>query len=149
MKVLIIYSSIHHGNTKKIARVMATSINAHIIETKNLKTNTLDEYDLIGFGSGIYNAKFHKNILNLIDTLPKLNNIKAFIFSTSGFGITKYNVPIKKKLRKHNFEIIGSFACKGYDTFGLWKLFGGIAKNRPNDKDFQNAKDFAERLISS
>lgn len=149
MKILLIYSSIHHGNTEKIARVMAVSINADIIETKKLKINTLDEYDLIGFGSGIYNGKFHKNILNLIDKLPKLNNKKAFIFSTSGVGRTKYNVPIEKELKKHNFEIIGSFTCKGYDTFGLWKLFGGIAKGRPNDKDFQNAKDFAEKLISS
>lgn len=149
MKVLLIYSSIHHGNTEKIARVMAVSINADIIETKDLKISTLDKYDLIGFGSGIYNGKFHKNILNLIDKLPELNNKKAFIFSTSGVGRTKYNVPIEKELKKRSFEIIGSFTCKGYDTFGLWKLFGGIAKGRPNDKDFQNAKDFAEKLISS
>ena len=31
MKVLLIYSSIHHGNTEKIARVMGESINADII----------------------------------------------------------------------------------------------------------------------
>lgn len=148
MKVLIIYSSIHHGNTKKIAREIATSIDADTIETKNLKINILDEYDLIGFGSGIYNAKFHKNILDLIDKLPKLNNKKAFIFSTSGCGRAKYNIPIEKELRKHNFEIIGNFTCKGYDTFGIWKLLGGIAKGRPNNKDFQNAKDFAQKLIS-
>lgn len=148
MKVLIIYSSIHHGNTEKVAKVLATSINADIIETKNLKIDILDEYDLIGFGSGIYYGKFHKNILNLIDKLPSLNNKKAFIFSTSGLGKTKYNVQIEKELKKHGFEIVESFACKGYDTFGPWRLFGGIAKGRPNDRDFQNAKKFAERLVS-
>lgn len=149
MKVLIIYSSIHHGNTEKIARVMAESINADIVEAKKIKMDTLNEYDLIGFGSGIYYAKFHKNILDLIEKLPKLNNKKAFVFSTSGLGRAKYNAPIEKELKKHNFEIIGSFACKGYDTFGPWKLIGGIAKGRPNGKDFQNAKDFTERLIHS
>lgn len=70
MKVLLIYSSIHHGNTEKIARAMGKSINADIIETRNLKINTLNEYDLIGFGSGIYYGKLHKNILELIDKLP-------------------------------------------------------------------------------
>ena len=149
MKVLILYSSIHHGNTEKIAKVMATSINADIIDAKNLKIDILDEYDLIGFGSGIYYGKFHKNIFNLIDKLPGLNNKKAFVFSTSGLGKTKYNVPIEKELKKHDFEIIGSFACKGYDTFGPWKLFGGIAKGRPNDRDFQNTEKFAEKILAS
>lgn len=149
MKILIIYSSIHHSNTEKIGKAMAVSINADIIETKDLEINTLDGYDLIGFGSGIYRGKFHKDILDLIEKLPKLNNKKAFIFSTSGFGIWKYNNQVEKELRKHSFEIIGSFVCKGYNTFGPVKLFGGIAKGRPNDEDFQNAKDFAKKLISS
>lgn len=148
MKVLIVYSSIHHGNTEKVAKVMATSINADITETKNLKTDILDQYDLIGFGSGIYYGKFHKNILNLIEKLPRLNNKKAFVFSTSGLGKTKYNDPIEKELEKNGFEVIGSFACKGYDTFGPWRLFGGIAKGRPNDRDFNNAKKFVEKLVS-
>lgn len=149
MKILIIYSSIHHSNTEKIARAMAESINADIIETKDLEINILDEYDLIGFGSGIYRGTFHKNILELIDKLAKFNNKKAFVFSTSGFGISKYNAPVGKELVKHGFEVIGSFACKGYNTFGPVKLLGGIAKGRPNDDDIENAKDFAKKLINS
>lgn len=148
MKVLLIYSSIHHGNTEKIARAMGESINADIIETRDLKINTLNEYDLIGFGSGIYYGKLHKNILELIDKLPTLSNKKVFVFSTSGQGKTKYNDFVEQKLKEKGFNVVGSFACKGYDTFGPFKLIGGIAKGRPNDKDFQNAKDFAKKLIS-
>ncbi|WP_236896843.1 flavodoxin family protein [Clostridium beijerinckii] len=148
MKVLLIYSSIHHGNTEKIARVMGESINADIIETRNLKINTLNEYDLIGFGSGIYYGKLHKNILELIDKLPTLSNKKVFVFSTSGQGKAKYNDFVEQKLKEKGVNVVGSFACKGYDTFGPFKLIGGIAKGRPNDKDFQNAKDFAKKLIS-
>ncbi|GEP63324.1 flavodoxin [Clostridium beijerinckii] len=148
MKVLLIYSSIHHGNTEKIVRAMGESINADIIETRNLKINTLNEYDLIGFGSGIYYGKLHKNILELIDKLPTLSNKKVFVFSTSGQGKVKYNDFVEQKLKEKGFNVVGSFACKGYDTFGPFKLIGGIAKGRPNDKDFQNAKDFAKKLIS-
>lgn len=145
----MVYSSIHHSNTEKIGRAMAESIKADIIEAKDLKVNTLDNYDLIGFGSGIYAGKFHKNVLELIDKLPKLKNKKAFIFSTSGSGESKYNVRIEEELKKHGFEVIGSFACKGYNTFGPLKLFGGLGKGRPNDEDIQNAKDFAKKLIIS
>ena len=147
MKTLIIYESIHHGNTEKIGKIMAESLNADIIRTKDIDINTLNKYDLIGFGSGIYYSKLHKNILNLVDSISTLLNKKVFVFSTSGQGKVKYNKLVEKKLREKNFDVIGSFACKGYDTFGPFKLLGGIAKGRPNDNDLKKAKDFAEHLI--
>lgn len=77
-----------------------------------------------------------------------MSNKKVFVFSTSGQGKTKYNGFVEQKLKEKGFNVVGSFACKGYDTFGPFKLIGGIAKGRPNDKDFQNAKDFAKKLMS-
>jgi flavodoxin len=43
--------------------------------------------------------------------------------------------------------VIGSFACKGLDTFGIMKLIGGVAKGRPNEKDLQEARIFAKGLL--
>ena len=146
MKKLIIYESIHHGNTEKIGKAMAEYLNADLIKTNDVNVNTLKDYDLIGFGSGIYNGKLHKNVLDLIDKLPTLSNKKTFVFSTSGQGKAKYNNTIEQKLKEKGFEVVGSFACKGYDTFGPFKLIGGIAKGRPNENDIQKAKEFAEKL---
>jgi len=70
MKTLIIYTSIHHGNTEKIARAMAEVLGAKLMRTHEADINCISEYDLIGFGSGIYFGKYHRNILNLIDKLP-------------------------------------------------------------------------------
>ena len=53
MKSLVIYISIHHNNTKKIARVMAETLSARLLRLQELEKNTIVEYDLIGFGSGI------------------------------------------------------------------------------------------------
>lgn len=146
MKNLIVYESIHHGNTEKIGKAMAEYLNADLIKTNDVNVNTIKDYDLIGFGSGIYNGKLHKNVLDLIDKLPTLSNKKAFVFSTSGQGKAKYNNTIEQKLKEKGFEVVGSFACKGYDTFGPFKLIGGIAKGRPNENDIQKAKEFAEKL---
>ena len=146
MKNLIVYESIHHGNTEKIGKAMAEYLNADLIKTNDINVNTLKDYDLIGFGSGIYNGKLHKNVLDLIEKSPTLSNKKAFIFSTSGQGKVKYNNTIEQKLKEKGFEVVGSFACKGYDTFGPLKLIGGIAKGRPNENDIQKAKEFAEKL---
>lgn len=147
LKTLIIYVSVHHKNTEKIAKVMAESLNADIVKVNDVNVNSLKDYDLIGFGSGIYYGKFHKSVIDFIDKLQIFNNKKAFVFSTSGQGKRKYNNSIEQELKKKSFEIVGSFVCKGYDTFGPFKLIGGIAKGRPNEEDFQKAKDFAERLI--
>ncbi|PKP57130.1 MAG: flavodoxin, partial [Candidatus Altiarchaeales archaeon HGW-Altiarchaeales-2] len=64
MKTLIIYTSIHHKNTEKIAKKMANILEAKLLTPDEADTNTFKEYDLIGFGSGIYHRKFHENLLN-------------------------------------------------------------------------------------
>ncbi len=146
MKAIIIYSSIHHGNTEKVGRKMAKVLNANIMDVKDVDIHDLDDYDVIGFGSGIYYGKFHRNMMNLIDGLPNLSDKKAFVFSTSGQGKEKYNNSIEERLKEKGFDVLGSFTCKGYDTFGPLKLVGGIGKDRPNDDDLNKAKEFAEKI---
>lgn len=147
MRTLIICTSVHHGNTEKIAKVIAENMNADVIKAKDMNVNILGDYDLIGFGSGIYYGKLHKSIIEVVDSLPNVYNKKVFIFSTSGQGKVKSNNSIGEKLKEKGFNIIGSFACKGYDTFGPFKLIGGLAKGRPNNEDFANARSFAEELL--
>ena len=139
----------HHGNTKKIAKVIADTMNADVIKAEDVNVNILGDYDLIGFGSGIYHGKLHKSIIEVVDSLPNVFNKKAFVFSTSGQGKVKSNDSIGDKLKEKGFNIMGSFACKGYDTFGPFKLIGGIAKGRPNNEDFANARSFAEELLKA
>ena len=145
-KIIIVYTSIHHGNTEKVAQAMALSLNADITKTDHVTPEMLRTYDLIGFGSGIYFGRHHKQLFKLIDQLPLVSAKKAFIFSTSGQGKTSLHKKLNVELVKKGFEVIGSFACKGYDTFGPLKLFGGIAKGRPNEEDLQKARTFAENL---
>ncbi|MCK5629471.1 MAG: flavodoxin family protein [Nanoarchaeota archaeon] len=149
MKTLIIYISIHQGNTEKIAKAMAGILNAKLINPDEVKIDELSQYDLIGFGSGIYFQKHHKSLLNLVDKLPKLQNKNAFIFSTRGMGPVRfYHRLLRNKLLKKGFNIAGEFSCKGFDTFGPFKIIGGINKGRPGKKDLENAKDFARDIIS-
>ncbi|WP_446897281.1 flavodoxin family protein [Clostridium sp. LBM24168] len=147
MKSLIIYTSTEHKNTEKIAREIGAGLKADVIEAEEADIGKLNQYQLVGFGSGIFYGKFHKNILKLIDEMPRYEKKKAFIFSTSGQGKVEYNDSLKKKLDEHGFDIIGSFASKGFDTYGPFKLIGGIAKGRPNEDDLKAAKEFAAKLI--
>ena len=151
MKILIVYKSIHHGNTEKIARTMADVINADILSTRDATPQIIGRYDLIGFGSGIYFGKHHHKLLSLAEDLPEVKGKKAFIFSTSGLRelpiIHNFNKELKKRLLEKKYQLIGIFSCRGFDTYGLLKLIGGIQKERPNDEDFNNAITFTENLI--
>ena len=144
MKTAIIYKSIHHGNTKKIAEAMADTLEADLFDLKDANTNIIKEYDLIGFGSGIYYYRPHKKLRKFVEELDNVENKKAFHFSTSGNG--KYNNWLEKKLSRKGFEIIGEFHCKGLDTYALSKLIGGINKGKPDEEDLKNAENFANSL---
>ncbi len=148
MKVLIVYSSMHHKNTEKIAHAIAEVLNADLIETKNAKPEDVLKYDLIGFGSGIYMFKHHKSLFKFIKNLKVVNEKKAFIFSTSGsLNGKKFHKKLREELTKKGFKIIDEFNCLGWDTFGLLKLIGGINKGKPDETDIENARNFARELI--
>jgi len=153
MKALIIYISVHHGNTERVAKVMANILDADLLQMKQVDASTLEQYDLIGFGSGIYFGKHHKSLLDFVDMLPMLRNKKAFIFSTSGLRkiqfIHNFDKPLKEKLQRKDFDIIGEFSCRGLDTYRATKLVGGVNKGRPNAEDLKQAEDFASGLKNS
>ena len=150
MKTTIIYASTHHKNTEKIAHAISSVLNAKLIPYHKTKKEDVLNSDLIGFGSGIYIAKFHKGLISFVDSLPNIQNKKAFIFSTAGMKknilINRGNSDMKDRLLKKKFDVVGEFDCKGYDTYSFLKLIGGINKGRPNSKDIENAKDFAREM---
>lgn len=41
---------------------------------------------------------------------------------------------------------LGAFVCKGFDTYGPFKLIGGINKNHPDEADVKQAIDFVGKL---
>jgi flavodoxin len=153
MKVLIIYISLHHGNTEKIAKAIAEVLKAKLVKLTEVKPTEVLNYDLIGFGSGIYFGKYHPNLIDFVKQLPSVQNKKAFIFSTSGRQesafFNRFAKNFKKILVNKGFEILGEFNCLGFDTFGPLKIIGGINKNRPNQNDLAKAKDFAQKLLFS
>jgi flavodoxin len=139
-------NSVEHKNTEKVARSMAEGMGADLADAKDVDLAKISGYDLIGFGSGIFKGKFHARLLKLVNELPQSGS-KAFIFSTSGFGKTSYHNELRKMLEAKGYQVISDFACKGWDTYGLLNVFGGINKKRPNENDLKSAKEFAKRLI--
>lgn len=147
MKVLIIYHSEHHQNTEKIARAMAAKIGADLKEAREVRAEDINNYEIIGFGSGVYNGRFHKDLLEIIDNISHQDNKKAFIFSTT--GSLSYSRLAHDRfsplLLDKGFKIIGEFSCPGFDT-ALTRE--GINKGRPNEQDLENAEKFIHDILT-
>ena len=150
MKTLLVLFSYHHKNTEKIAKVFANVLDAQIKTPQQVSPEELQEYNLIGFGSGIYGEKHHESLLDLADELLLANNKKAFIFSTSALmgkdKVAKDHSLLREKLQSKGYTILDEFACKGFNTNSFMKYFGGMNKGRPNAEDLKNAEIFAQNL---
>ena len=150
MRSLLIVVSYHHKNTEKIASVFARVLEAEIRTPKQIHPEELREYDLIGFGSGIYDAKHHTELLDLADRLRQVTNKRAFIFSTSSHmgddQVAKDHSMLREKLQSKGYVIIDEFSCKGFNTNSFLRHFGGMNKGRPNAEDLEHAEEFATSL---
>ena len=146
MNTLIVYASVHHKNTEKVAKVIAAELGADLVSVGEAQPDAITAYDLIGFGSGIYNMKFHKALLQFVEALPTVTEKQAFVFSTCGVRGTQWHAAFKELLANRGFSVVGEFSCKGWNTNAFFKLFGGINKGRPNEEDLEEARRFAMGL---
>ena len=146
-KILILYTSYHKGNTKKIVDAMKEEIpEITLIDFLRAKEIKIEEYELIGFASGIYFGKQHKKMLEFLEQAEFNDNQKCFFIATAGLPYKDYTKPSKNilKLRKIKF-IKKSFQCKGYDTYGIFKYIG-LSKKHPNEKDIKKAKEYIKEI---
>jgi flavodoxin len=150
MKTAIFCYSYHHGNTERIARRVAAVLEAKLMTPDEANVSGLAEYDLVGFGSGIYFSKHHKNLLKFVDSMAEMKGKKAFIFSTAGRGeatMAGNHKALRTRLERKGFVIVGEFSCYAWDTFFFLRLIGGINKGRPNEDDLAKAETFAMDLV--
>jgi flavodoxin len=147
VKALVVYVSYHHHNTEKVAKVIADTLKAETKTPEQIDLNNLSEFEIIGFGSGIYGGKLHEDLFELADRLLQTNRKKTFIFSTcNGTFVSRAMKDAKTRLQSKGFDVIGEFICKGFTTWGPFRLIGGRHKGRPNEEDLKQAAAFAENL---
>lgn len=147
MKTAIIYYSRHHENTKKLLDAIkkASSDDITLIDVTETASANLEEYDVIGFASGIYYSKFEKRVIEFAKTcLPDGKDV--FFVYTYGAKRDGYTKAIREALSGKNAKILGEYGCPGFNTFGPLKLVGGIAKDHPDSADIENAVSFYHTL---
>lgn len=147
MNILLVVESKHLGNTLKIAQSMAEVAPITIVDTEKAKELDMKDYDIVGFGSGIYAGKHDKRILKFVQSLSE-NEAFTFVISTSGGeDYDDNNKKLIDILKKKNKTVLGVFSCKALDKFFILRFTGGLNKGLPSENDYKNAKNFILNVI--
>lgn len=145
MKTAIVYYSRHHENTKRLLDAIAKENDVDLIDVLSGEGKGLSKYDRVGFASGIYYSKFHKTLLKFAEeNMPK--GKETFFIYTYGAEKKGYTAAITEAVKKNGAKILGEFGCFGFNTFGPFKLIGGIAKGHPDNSDIANVLKFYKEL---
>lgn len=145
MKIGIVYASKHHENTFKLIKAVSEKFSADLISAEGEEKIDLSEYDLIGFASGVVYGKFYESVTKALEKfLPE--GKKVFFVYTCGKNSKDFSEPLKAIAESKKCSVLGAYGCKGYDTYGPFKLIGGINKNHPDERDIQGILEFVEKI---
>ena len=145
MKTAIIYYSEHHGNTKKLLDAIAAQHEVTLVNVTKEPAADLSAYDRIGLASGIYYGGFAKQLMAWArDHLPEGKEV--FFIYTHGAPKGNFLGAVRAAAEQKHCREIGEYRCQGFDTFGPFKLLGGIAKGHPTEEETAGAVSFYASL---
>ncbi len=136
-KAAIVYYS-KTGNTKKLALAIGQATNADVHTTED----SSNEYvDVLFIGASVYKFGVDKSIVEYIKNLDASKVGSVAIFSTSCHLQMAYP-KISELLKVKGIKVFeDNFHCAGQ--------FFMLNKNRPNEVDIENVKNFAKKILES
>lgn len=146
MKTAIVYYSAHHGNTKKLLdAIKSRDPDVTLIDVTAPDVTDLSGFERIGLASGIYFSSFAKQLLSFAEAnLPEGRDV--FYIYTHGAPKGDFLKAVRGIAGKKRCRELGEYRCQGFDTFGPFKLVGGLAKGHPTAEEIEAAVKFYEGL---
>lgn len=145
MNTIIIYESTHHGNTKKLVDAICEKFSVLAVSIEDATNVDFSQYNTIGIASGIAFGKFYKAMETFAtEKIPPGKNI--FLLYTCGGESGKYTNHIVETLKAKGCNILGSYGCLGFDTFGPFKFVGVKAIGHQREDEITGAVRFYEGL---
>jgi len=146
MKTVVLFSSKHHGNTRKLLEAMqAADANLALVDVQGAADADYSDFDRVGLASGVYAGKPDRTLLAYAERdLPEGKPV--FFVLTSSMCSDGFFKPFAALAIQKGCTELGRFQCMGYNTFGPFKLVSGVGKGHPTDEDLANAVTFYQGL---
>ena len=137
-----------------------------LLPVKQVDPLSLESYDLVFLGSGIYAYAINRRVTSLIKKAPKLP--QKFIYFYTHESPNPWPDAFKSIrgiIEQNNCEIIGKFDCRGenlkmseknrqeamknltHEVKQDWEKQFQLVKGHPNAEDLENAMKFAQSII--
>lgn len=130
MNIAVRYCS-RSGNTKALAVAIGDAVGVDAVSVDSDKAAIKEPTNLLFIGGALYAYGIDKRLKSYLQTLRKEDVKKAVVFSTS--WLSKHALELIKKALKN----------AGIETVEETLYF----KGRPNEKQLEEAKEFAKRYI--
>ena len=144
-KTVIVYVSAHHGNTRKLLEAISQKNEVELVDVMENEIFDLSGYDRIGIASGVAYGKYYPQMMKFLENnLPE--NKEVFFIHTAGDPRENHANSARDVAEKRKCKSLGVYYCKGFDTFGPFKLIGGINKQHPDEDDIKQALLFYQGL---
>ncbi|MDF2595126.1 MAG: uncharacterized protein K0R69_1467 [Clostridia bacterium] len=139
MKTKIVYATAL-GNSKTIAEKIGVKLR---IEVQNVSefsvSNAIDTLIIVG---GIYGGKSKKDLKEFVNSLNPADVKRVAVITSSGAGERRTTpAEIVGLLRNKNINVLGELNIRGRAFI--------FPTGHPNEEDFKNAKEWAEKIIMS
>jgi len=146
MKIAVLYASVHHHNTARVIARLKKTITADFYNVTAGESPNIGVYDLVVLASGIYFGTLHKALVRRIEAGELAGKPVAVVY-TYGAHYINYGRRAGRLLEAHGARYLGAARCRGYDTYGLLRRIGGIAKGHPNAADLERVSRQLRELI--
>jgi flavodoxin/NAD-dependent dihydropyrimidine dehydrogenase PreA subunit len=151
MKNLVIYHSIS-GNTKKIAEAIHTGmcrsgVPSEIKKIREVTSEDLKKYDLIGLGSAVMHQRELNNISSFINyTMNTVDGKHGFAFCTHGAFPGQYLARVVPAMEQRGLTMIGwnDWFASVYHP-GCPKPY--FTDGHPDTQDLKEAEDFGLKMV--
>jgi flavodoxin len=147
MKNAIIFESKHHGNTKKICDAISEKCGVDLYDAATFQGEfPWDKYDVVGFASGIAFSRFYEHVNEVAKHIPA--GKKVFYIYTCAKNDKDFAANIKQIVEERGGKSLGTYGCRGYNTFGPLKLVGGMNKANPTVDEIEAAIEFYKKVVT-
>lgn len=145
MKTAICYYSKHHGNTLQVVSAMAEGRDITLIDIRKKMAVHLEDFDCIGFASGIYGFEMAAELVSYAKQYLPENRKVFVVYTYSKMKGTGAKNMIEVFAEKH-CEVLGEFSCQGFTTYGPFALVKGICKGHPSFEELAQARLFMDTI---
>jgi flavodoxin/Fe-S-cluster-containing hydrogenase component 2 len=147
-KAAIVYFS-QSGATARVANAIASGLGSagFAVDLANLRKRSppdISGYDLLGIGSPVYYYRLPFNVIDYLQTLPRLEGMPAFSFLVHASHAFDTANSLRHTLAQRGAKDVGYFRCYGEGRF-LGHLREGylFSADHPSPVELERASAFA------